>query len=111
MKIVIDNSKPLQIKIDKPDAVVELKARKTMAGDIMIFDHPDIDIMVSPSKNKIFEFLIFKVSNKASPYLKALLFELNRFKDGSTRVPLKFTMPQIYITIRIKKTLKHNFKV
>jgi hypothetical protein len=55
MKIVIDNSpKPVQIKIDKPDAVVELKARKTMAGDIMIFDHPDIDIMVSPSKNKIF---------------------------------------------------------
>ena len=55
MKIVIDNSpKPVQIKIDKPDAVVELKARKTIAGDIMIFDHPDIDIMVSPSKNKIF---------------------------------------------------------
>ena len=54
MKIVIDNNKPVQIKIDKPDAVVELKARKTIAGDIMIFDHPDIDIMVSPSKNKIF---------------------------------------------------------
>lgn len=54
MKIVIDNSKPVRIKIDKPDAVVELKARKTIAGDIMIFDHPDIDIMVSPSKNKIF---------------------------------------------------------
>ena len=54
MKIVIDNSKPVQIKIDKPDAIVNLKARKTMAGDVMIFDHPDIDILVSPSKNKIF---------------------------------------------------------
>mgnify|MGYP001210250008 FL=1 len=54
MKIVIDNSKPVKIKIDKPDVVVELKARKTMAGDVMIFDHPDIDILVSPSKNKIF---------------------------------------------------------
>ena len=54
MKITIDNKKPVRIKIDKPDAVVELKARKTMAGDIMIFDHPDIDILVSPSKNKVF---------------------------------------------------------
>ncbi len=54
MKITIDNKKPVRIKIDKPDAVVELKARKTMAGDVMIFDHPDIDILVSPSKNKIF---------------------------------------------------------
>ena len=25
-----------------------------MAGDIMICDHPDIDILVSPSKNKVF---------------------------------------------------------
>ena len=54
MKITIDNKKPVRIKIDKPDAVVELKARKTMAGDIMIFDHPDIDILVSPGKNKVF---------------------------------------------------------
>jgi len=55
MKIAIDNSpKLVQVKIDKPDAIVNLKARKTMAGDIMIFDHPDIDILVSPSKNKIF---------------------------------------------------------
>ena len=43
MKIVIDNSKPVQIKINKPDAIVNLKARKTIAGDVMIFDHPDID--------------------------------------------------------------------
>lgn len=54
MKIVIDNSKPVRIKIDKPDAIVELKARKTIAGDVMIFDHPDIDILVSPSKKKVF---------------------------------------------------------
>ena len=56
MKITIDNKKPVRIVIDKPDAVVELKARKTMAGDIMIFDHPDIDILVSPSKNNVCSF-------------------------------------------------------
>ena len=35
------------------DAVVELKARKSLDGDIMIFDHPEIDIIVSGKKNKI----------------------------------------------------------
>ena len=55
MKISIDNTpKPVLVKIDKPEVIVNLKARKTMAGDVMIFDHPDIDILVSPAKNKIF---------------------------------------------------------
>jgi hypothetical protein len=54
MKISIDDKKPIRIKIDTPDAIVELKARKTIAGDVMIFDHPDINILVSPSRNKVF---------------------------------------------------------
>ena len=46
--------KPLTIEIDKPDAIVNLKARKTIAGDVMIYDHPDMDIVVSPRENKVF---------------------------------------------------------
>ena len=41
-------------KLNKPDATVHLKARKTMSGDIMIYDHPDFDVVVSPSSQKIF---------------------------------------------------------
>ena len=44
----------LSINIDKLDAIVHLKARKTIAGDVMIYDHPDIDIVVSPKENKVF---------------------------------------------------------
>jgi hypothetical protein len=43
-----------KLEIDKPDAIVHLKARKTIAGDVMIYDHPDIDIVVSPKHNKVF---------------------------------------------------------
>lgn len=35
---------------------VSLKIRKTIAGDLMIFDHKDIDIVVLPGKNKIATF-------------------------------------------------------
>ena len=63
MKITIDNKKPVRIKIDKPDAVVELKARKTMAGDIMIFDHPDLDIIILKEKKKLVEDLMIQIWN------------------------------------------------
>ena len=44
----------INIKIDNPiDAKLKLKARKTMRGDIIILDHPDIDIVVSPHENRV----------------------------------------------------------
>lgn len=44
----------INIKIDNPiDAKLKIKARKTMRGDIIILDHPDIDIVVSPHENRV----------------------------------------------------------
>lgn len=35
---------------------LELDIRKSLSGDLMIFDHGDIDIVLSPGKNKIVAF-------------------------------------------------------
>ena len=43
----------ITLTIERPDAIVHLKARKTMAGDIMLFDHPEVDVIVSPRNQKI----------------------------------------------------------
>lgn len=44
----------IKITIDNPiDAKLKLKARKTMRGDIVILDHPDVDIVVSPHENRV----------------------------------------------------------
>ena len=44
----------LKIKInDKPIEKILLKARKTIDGNIIVPDHPDMLIMILPSKNKI----------------------------------------------------------
>ena len=43
----------IKIKLDTIDAIVHLKARKIMDGNVIIYDHPDIDIVVSPSSNKV----------------------------------------------------------
>ena len=44
----------ITLTLTQPEARVHLKARKTMSGDVMIFDHPDFNVVVSPTSNKIF---------------------------------------------------------
>ncbi len=54
----------VSIKIGKPQtatekeivAKVELNIRKTLDGDIMVFDHADIDIIIMKEKQKIVSF-------------------------------------------------------
>jgi hypothetical protein len=44
----------IEVTIENPiDARVKLKARKTLDGNILILDHPDIDIVISPKKKKV----------------------------------------------------------
>jgi hypothetical protein len=37
----------------EPQVTIELNARKTLDGNIIIFDHEDIDIVVMPKENKV----------------------------------------------------------
>ena len=59
----------IEIKIDKSEEALDstqeenpiqstmsLNARKSLDGNIMIFDHQDIDIVVMPGKNKVVAF-------------------------------------------------------
>ena len=44
----------LKIKInDKPVEKILLKAKKTIDGNIIISDHPDMNILVMPAKSKV----------------------------------------------------------
>ncbi len=44
----------IKVKIDDYlDSTVRLKAKKNIAGDIVILDHPDIDILVSTDENRV----------------------------------------------------------
>jgi len=42
------------VTVENPvDAVIRLKARKTLDGNILILDHPEIDIVISPKESKV----------------------------------------------------------
>ena len=62
IKVKIGDTKPDPIvyKVEEPErkheAQIKLKARKTLDGNIMIFDHKDIDIVLMLEKKKIVTF-------------------------------------------------------
>ena len=52
---------------------LEMDIRKSVAGDLMIFDHGDIDIVVSTTQNKVLAFpketmndLVYGAQNRCS---------------------------------------------
>jgi len=64
-------------KTKTQEVVLELDIRKSLNGDFMIFDHGDIDIVVSPQKNKVIAFpkitlndLVYGAQNRLFERLK-----------------------------------------
>ena len=72
VKIVFTPSKKnVSIKIiDKKEVLASfsLKAKKTLDGNIIIFDHKDIDIVVKPEKNKVVTFKKDEVNSERYLY-------------------------------------------
>jgi len=85
MAINIKISQPkrevIRITVDeheKPDASIkmDLKARRTLDGNVLIFDHKDIDIVLMPSSKKIVTFAkdvlgddVYEAQNRLFSYL------------------------------------------
>jgi|7_EtaG_2_1085326.scaffolds.fasta_scaffold52772_3 hypothetical protein len=60
------NPKDLKLKIVRP-IKIELNLRRALNGDYLIYDHPIIDIVIMPAKNKVVTFS--KKNPKSDPYI------------------------------------------
>ena len=57
IKVKIDQDRGITVKIQEPKVMeFKLNARQALNGDIMIFDHKDIDIVVLTEKKKVVAF-------------------------------------------------------
>tara|TARA_R110002074_G_scaffold237444_1_gene409405 strand:- start:99 stop:641 length:543 start_codon:yes stop_codon:yes gene_type:complete len=56
MPVSIKIGKPAAPPEEKPVVTVNLNIRKTLDGDLMIFDHADIDIIIMKEKQKVVAF-------------------------------------------------------
>ena len=64
-------------KANEKKVRLEINARQSLNGDVMVFDHGDIDIVLSPSKNKIVAFpkdtmndLVYGAQNRLFAFLQ-----------------------------------------
>ena len=64
-------------KANEKKVRLELNARQSLAGDVLIFDHGDIDIVLSPSKKKVIVFpketmndLVYGAQNRLMTHLR-----------------------------------------
>jgi hypothetical protein len=67
----------VQVHKQKKLIQIELQARKTLDGNILIFDHKEIDIVIIPEKNKVVTFakddfseMIYEVQNRFFNFMK-----------------------------------------
>ena len=64
-------------KANEKKVRLEIDLRRAINGDLMIFDHGDIDIVLSPSKNKVIVFpkdtmsdLVYGAQNRLFAHLR-----------------------------------------
>ena len=79
---LISDGEPIEIKVgdavpQPPSVTLELNIRKSLSGDLMIFDHADIDIVLSSQNNKITAFpketmndLVYGAQNRLFSFLR-----------------------------------------
>tara|TARA_R100001163_G_C5058132_1_gene194709 strand:- start:444 stop:1022 length:579 start_codon:yes stop_codon:yes gene_type:complete len=80
---LIPSDEPIKIKVGAaavkptPSVKLELNIRKSLSGDLMIFDHADIDIVMSSKNNKITAFpkdtmndMVYGAQNRLFNYLR-----------------------------------------
>ena len=79
---LIPSNEPIEIKVgdavpQPPSVTLELNIRKSLGGDLMIFDHADIDIVLSSKNNKITAFpketmndLVYGAQNRLFSFLR-----------------------------------------
>jgi len=80
---------------------LELKARKSLDGNIMIFDHEEMDIVIMPTKSKVVTFAkndysetVYAAQNRLFEFLKRSgVVEYESIKGGSVYGSLEGLIP------------------
>jgi hypothetical protein len=86
----------------RPGIKVRLDVRKTLGGNLIIGDHPDIDIVIMPAKNKILTLAkklksgtVYGAQNRMFEFLQARgIVEPDSIQGGNVFASLEGTIPE-----------------
>lgn len=73
-----DSSQNKTTKPGEKQASISLNIRKSLDGNLMIFDHEEIDIVIMPSKNKIVAFAKDELSDTTYAAQDRLFYDLSK---------------------------------
>ena len=94
----------LKIKIDdRPVEKIFLKVKKTIDGNIIISDHPDMNILISPTKNKIITLPGKELDDESYDSQKRLfdflvkkgVVDFDTVQDGNLFMSKEATIPEV----------------
>ena len=108
------SEKNVLIKVVNEDEVLasfKLKAKKTLDGNIIIFDHDDIDIVLRPEQKKIVTFkkddvngdIAYGASDRMFKYLASKgVVNIDTVQGGSTIDSFEVAIPETNLEVPIK---------
>jgi hypothetical protein len=97
----VEETPPVEMKPEKePQAQVSLKIRKTLDGNYIVSDHTDIEIVISPSQNKVIAFAkdtfddyVYEIQDKLFKFLvKKGIIDPNTVQGGNVFMSLEGTI-------------------
>ena len=102
IKIKVKDDKMAGASQELPKTKVRLNIRKTLDGNFIIQDHPYIDIIISPSKNKILVLSTLSMDDKTyytqNKYLDFLykrgVIDPSTIQAGNIYASMEATIPQ-----------------
>jgi hypothetical protein len=88
--------------LEKPQATISLNARKTLDGNLVIFDHDLLDIVIMPSKKKVMGFSkkiqgesVYNALDRLFEFLtKKGVVQLGTIQGGNIYGSLEATYPE-----------------
>jgi len=113
----LPSQKSVIIKVVDEDAVLArftLKAKKTLDGNIIIFDHDDIDIILKPEKKKISTFkkdgvngdIAYGAADRMFRYLASKgVINIEDVQGGGTLDSFEAMIPESNVEVPIKVIL------
>ena len=111
------SEKKVLLKVIDEDEVLasfKLKAKKSLDGNIIIYDHADIDIVIMPEQKKIVTFkkdgvtgdIAYGAADRMFKYLASRgVIEYGTVHGGSTLNSFEVSIPESNVTIPIKITM------
>ena len=108
------SQKKVMVRVIDQDEVLasfKLKAKKTLDGNIIIFDHDDIDIVLRPEQKKIVTFkkddvngdIAYGASDRMFKYLaKKGVINIDSVQGGSILDSFEATIPETELDVPIK---------